>query len=249
MDEEEELAISFMVFQWTQMMMFQHSLSINKREQMASLIIARKGKKKLSELIKKTFNFRMPKTIWQLPRLRQFWPHFRKFAYPVQWLENFRMSKNTFFYLHSLLRDRLKPAFNFLQPLRAVESDEQLAICIYYLAGTSEYREVGNAFGYHKSTICKFVRRVCNQIVKVLMPDWIKMPDLEECKDIASEFEGLCNIPQIILATDGCHIPIKPSMEGHADFFNRKGWPSLVLQGTVDSKAWLFKNYSRVKIF
>lgn len=63
------------------------------------------------------------------------------------------------------------------------------------------------------------------------------MPDSAECEELAAGFEKICNIPQLILALDGSHIPVTPSMSGHADFFNRKGWPSLILQAAVDYKA------------
>lgn len=45
------------------------------------------------------------------------------------------------------------------------------------------------------------------------------------------------------MVVDGCHIPITPPIVSHRDYFNRKGWPSLVLQGMVDSNM-LFRNVS-----
>lgn len=60
------------------------------------------------------------------------------------------------------------------------------------------------------------------------------MPDETECK-VISFYKNLTNIPQIIGALDGTHIPILPPFEGYRDYINRKGWPSIVLQGVVDS--------------
>jgi len=59
------------------------------------------------------------------------------------------------------------------------------------------------------------------------------MPSENEAKDIAEVFEQVTNIPQIIGAIDGCHIPITAPEEGHADFVNRKQICSLVLQAIV----------------
>ena len=73
------------------------------------------------------------------------------------------------------------------------------------------------------------------------MLNFITMPTESECEEIAKEFEKKSQIPQIILALDGSHIPITPTKNGYLDYINRKNWPSLVLQGAVDNKL-LFRN-------
>ena len=41
-------------------------------------------------------------------------------------------------------------------------------------------------------------------------------------------------VPQCVRAIDGCHIPISAPVDNHMDYYNRKGWYSMILQGLVD---------------
>ena len=153
-----------------------------------------------------------------------------------EWLENFRVTRSTFLYLCDRLRPSLEPEENILKPREPVSVEKQVALTLYFLSSCSEYRIVGNAFGLHKSTICKHIHRVVNAINKVLLPEYIRMPDSAECEEISNHCNEKYGIPRIIWAIDGSHIPILPPADGYRDFINRKGWPSLVLQGLVDHK-------------
>lgn len=53
----------------------------------------------------------------------------------------------------------------------------------------------------------------------------------------AREFEDIHGIPYVVGAVDGSHIPIvAPSLHA-ADYYNRKGFHSILLQGVVSSKC------------
>ncbi|KMQ84522.1 nuclease harbi1-like protein [Lasius niger] len=130
----------------------------------------------------------------------------------------------------------LEPAEPLLKPPRKPLSvEKKVAVALYYLASCCEYRVVGNVFGIYKSTVWKCMHAVIEAINTILLPKWITMPDETECKVISSFYEDLTNIPQIIGALDGTHIPILPPFEDYRDYINRKGWPSIVLQGVLDS--------------
>ena len=169
------------------------------------------------------------------PRMKYFWPNFLLTSTEKNWIETFRMSRGTFFYICLKLQNKLAPRQNYLIPREPISTEEQVAICIYYLASTAEYRVVGDVFGVHKSTVWKCVHNVVDAILNILMPEWIKMPDEKECKTISDELENISHIPQIIGIVDGSHIPILPPQDGHADYINRKGWASIVLQAVVDN--------------
>ena len=150
-------------------------------------------------------------------------------------------SRGSLLYECTMLEEELKPSDFQFAPREPLTVEEQVAVCLYYFGSCCEYRVVGDVFGIHRSTVWKCIHRVTDAILKVLMPIWIKMPDKEECENIAEYFEEKTNIPQAILVIDGSHIPVSAPKIGYQDYVNRKGWTSIVLQGVVDNKL-LFRN-------
>ena len=61
------------------------------------------------------------------------------------------------------------------------------------------------------------------------------------CKEMIQVFETKWNMVQCARAIDGCHIPVRPPVLNHTDYYNRKGWYSSVLQGIVDHQ-YLFQD-------
>ena len=39
---------------------------------------------------------------------------------------------------------------------------------------------------------------------------------------------------QCVGSIDGCHIPIMPPAQNHTDYYNQKGWYSVIVQVVVD---------------
>lgn len=173
--------------------------------------------------------------IWKLERSSDFWNRIVNIHYtPKEWIETFRMSKTTFLQLCNLLRDELEPLPQYLQPREPISVEKQVAVALYKLASTCEYRVVGNVMGIHKSSVKKCLYRVVKAINKVMLRKFIRMPDEIEARFIADKFEEKCFIPQIIGSIDGTHIQIIPPKEGYRDFVNRKGWPSYNVLVIVD---------------
>ncbi|XP_029930108.1 protein ANTAGONIST OF LIKE HETEROCHROMATIN PROTEIN 1-like [Myripristis murdjan] len=54
---------------------------------------------------------------------------------------------------------------------------------------------------------------------------------------MAAHIENRWGLPHCVGAIDGSHIPIIAPQHYHTDYFNRKGWHSLILQGVVDGKG------------
>lgn len=69
-----------------------------------------------------------------------------------------------------------------------------------------------------------------------LANDMIRIPRGDAAADVVREFEVKWGFPQCFGAIDGSHIPVLSPKEFRADYYNRKGFYSMVLQGLVDHR-------------
>jgi len=178
------------------------------------------------------------KRIWMKHRSYHFWNHIVLNTYDeAQWLESFRMRKQTFDILCNILKSKLEVKVLLLKSRESLSVEKQVAVALYKLASCTEYRVVGNIFGIHKSTVKKCLYKVVNAINNVMMKNYLYMPNEFEAVKIANHFEKICHIPQIIDCIAGSHIPILAPVDGYRDYVNRKGELSYNLQAVVDNKC------------
>ena len=76
-----------------------------------------------------------------------------------------------------------------------------------------------------------------------LLPKYIQLPRGAAFQDVLRGFKTDLGFPQCAGAVDGSHIPIVSPQECPADYYNRKGWHSIILQGTVDHQGRLIDIY------
>uniref|UniRef100_A0A452HJ44 DDE Tnp4 domain-containing protein n=1 Tax=Gopherus agassizii TaxID=38772 RepID=A0A452HJ44_9SAUR len=148
-----------------------------------------------------------------------------------QWLRNFRMRKSTFFELCDSLSPVLKRHNTRMRPALTVE--KRVAIAIWKLATPDSYRSVGNQFGVGKSTVGAAVLEVSKAIIKLLLR---KVVTLGNVQAIVDGFAAM-GFPNCGGAIDGTHIPILAPEHQGAQYINRKGYFSMVLQALVDHKG------------
>ena len=67
-----------------------------------------------------------------------------------------------------------------------------------------------------------------------LIPLYIRFPTGEGLKEVITGFKEKWGVPQCAGSVDGTHIPITPPLMNHTDYYNRKGWYSVVTQAVVD---------------
>ena len=144
------------------------------------------------------------------------------------WLENFRISRQSFLFICHGLQDTLKRKDTRFR--KAITVEKRIAICLWHLATGEDLRSLGWRFDVGKSTVCQVVNEVCQVIVDVLLPG-ITGDDL---KTVLEGFKTTWRFPQCAGAIDGTHIPIVAPKECPADYYNRKGFYSLVMQVVVD---------------
>ena len=105
---------------------------------------------------------------------------------------------------------------------------------IWRLATNVEYRTLSELFGIGKSTVGEIVIETCYVIATHLLPQYVYIPKGEKLKEIVDGFETYWGFPQAAGAIDGSHIPILRPDESASDYYNRKGYYSIILQATVD---------------
>ena len=181
-----------------------------------------------------TFTLMKPsKVLWSKERSGIWWEETVLKAFvDKDWIENFRMSRSTFMYLCNEIREEIQKNDTVMRKACSVE--KRVGISLWFLSCGSDYRTIGHLFGVSKSLVSLVVREFCHAVRKVLLPKYIKFPEGDDLKKVVDGFKHKYGFPQCVGAIDGSHIPIVSPQQYAADYYNRKGWHSIILQGTVD---------------
>ena len=183
---------------------------------------------------------RQKRTMWVRHRSRTFFRDIVSCWDNEEWRRNFRISRRTFHFLCTQLSPVLKRKELVRKPLPV---DEKVAITLWRLGTNLEYRSLAHLFGVGLSTVCVTVQEVCTSIVNVLMTRYIRVPTGEAAQTVVDGFLHTWGFPQCFGAIDGSHIPILSPRDNPLDYYNRKGWHSIVLQAVVDHEYKFMNTY------
>ena len=187
----------------------------------------------ITTVLMQVMTMRMPREVWTFDRSKKWWDHIVMSTFtPRDWMENFRVSHDTFLYICSQLEQSIIK-FN-TRFRRAISVQQRVAITLWVLATTSEYRTIAQLFGVARCTVCCIVKETCAAIVKVLLPKYVLFPVGDKLKETVQGFYDHWGIPQCAGSIDGSHIPVRPPALNHTDYYNRKGWYSILVQAVVD---------------
>ena len=142
------------------------------------------------------------------------------------------MSRETFSYIYEQLRSRLLRQDTVMR--RAISVERRVGITLWFLATPSEYRTIAHLFGVARSTACEIVHETCTAIVDCLLKQYIQFPSGARLDEVVDGFLNKWGVPMCVGAIDGSHIPVCGMAMNHTDYYNRKGWYSVILQGIVD---------------
>ena len=118
----------------------------------------------------------------------------------------------------------------------AIPPEKRVAIALWRMGTPDAYRTIGELFGVGRSTACAVTHEVCLAITEHLHY-FITFPEGQKLNEVVEGFENDWNFPQCVGAIDGSHIEIIAPKDNPRDYFNRKGYHSLILQAVVDHKC------------
>ena len=145
------------------------------------------------------------------------------------------MSRETFMVLRDKLRPHLeRETTQFREP---VSVEARVAVTIWKLGTNVEHRTIAALFGLGRSTVGEIILDTCDTIACKLMPQFIRIPEGAEIQNVVNGFEHRWGFPQTVGAINGSHIPILKPHESASDYYNRKGYYSVLMQAVVDYRG------------
>ena len=148
-----------------------------------------------------------------------------------QWYDDFRVTKATFTYLLNVMSGDISRQDTTMG--KAISADRRLALTLYYLASTAEYRTIAHLFGVSTPFVCMCIKDVCKAINR-RFARVISFPQGDDLVQVLNGYEERWGMPMCAGAIDGTHIPILSPQESHADYVKRKNYHSILLQAVVD---------------
>ncbi|MCO5570659.1 hypothetical protein L7F22_024386 [Adiantum nelumboides] len=153
----------------------------------------------------------------------------------------YRMGYDSFHLLKSQIEPFL-PSHDTIQFVRSpITSDLALACVLWHFAHGNTTRVIAEIFGISCSTIRKYteviVEILCSR--RMLARHGILIPSGGRLQRIMAEFEALTSLPNMCGVVDGSHIRLHrlpDEYETPSHYVCRHGFPSVLLQGVVDSR-------------
>lgn len=148
----------------------------------------------------------------------------------------FRMSKESFDYLHSLVHSRIERRGYNSRQRPGISTGERLAVTLRFLATGDSQSSLSFHYRFGRSTLCTILREVCAAIWEVLQEDFVKaLNSASEWRGVAEGFQSMWDFPNCVGAIDGKHITIQAPARSGSMYYNYKGTHSIVLLAVCDA--------------
>ncbi|KAM4810584.1 uncharacterized protein WCC33_019296 [Rhinophrynus dorsalis] len=145
---------------------------------------------------------------------------------PSDWLDRFRMSKDTFIYLCDQLRSRLR------RP--GLSPEQKLGIALWRLSSRTQCPLLRTKLGVSRKVVYKCVKEVCQAVITVLKPIYLHPPGLQALGDKARIFNARWGFPHCVGALGTLRIPLTTHARNNDLSF-------LVLHSVVDGQGLLWE--------
>ena len=117
----------------------------------------------------------------------------------------------------------------------SISPEEKWAVTLRFLATGESFENLMFQFKIHKSTSSQFIPRVCEAIYNNLKDKYLKLPQTtQKWINCDSEISQRWQFPNCIGAADGKHISMFHPKDSGSDYYNYKGFFSVVLLALVD---------------
>lgn len=143
-------------------------------------------------------------------RYEEMLPHFPESVFR----KNFRLNRCTFQYIVSGCKSMARQDTNIR---RAILLEKHLAIALYWLATSTEDRNVANLLGVSRSSVNILFLEFCCIVVRRLEPQYMQFPSEQGLAEHLCQFAAVARFLQGIGALDGHHIEVCPPKEHTAD--------------------------------
>ena len=159
------------------------------------------------------------------------WPDWEE----KQYLQHFRMTKDTFWYLcNTYGRFFTKSTTQLRMPIRP---EKRIAVLLHWLAHASSFSELAALYAIGKSTVASIVHKGISIFRARLVPAAIVFPTGRELEQVLTDFESLCGLPYCAGALDGTFMSLKKPTEFGDSYFCYKKFIAIIVLACVDARG------------
>ncbi|XP_064487707.1 uncharacterized protein LOC135399901 [Ornithodoros turicata] len=151
---------------------------------------------------------------------------------PEYHFKYFRMTKASFDHLLGVVRDRILHAPTHRRPILPAE---RLAVALRFLSTGGSMQDIAMSYRMHRSTVSMILKETLPAIWDCLSPVVLKVPTRAAWEDIRNGFDTKWNFPNAIGSIDGKHFAIRCPDKSGSDYYNYKGFHSVVLLAVADA--------------
>ena len=122
--------------------------------------------------------------------------------------------------------------------MHSMDDNHYISLFFFYrfLATGASQKHLSFSFRLGHTTVGKILRETLPMLWKYLLPITLPPPSTEMWQKIAADFSSVWQLPNCIGALDGKHVKIRAPANSGSEFYNYKGYFSIILLAVYDAK-------------